>query len=1173
MTPGQQLALDQVNRVAVISDAVQIIEVVGPSAECAYLRIELSVFCGDLGRTPTGLPIRDRERILIWVGARFPYEPPLVSVEHHRFAGYPHVIWACVLCLYLAPNTEWLPKDGMFGLLSRLEVWLRLAAIDQLDEVGGPIHPPATDSARGPMVIPRCNTPVREGEIWSGVAELDRISECRVDITGWKKRADAQTSKLVGAAVLLDRDMPLEYPSRLGDLLNCLEKRGVALTAVLDTIHEAIRQNGSSQDIYFILGTPMRGIRGGKRQQHLKCWVADACIEEVAKFRERSIKNEVEALRSGDEILAKEVSADRREVIDLFREVAANTKLIWCQVREDRPEVTQRRDTGRPASAFSGLSVELWGCGALGGYIAEWVVRAGAKRIVLRDNGYVSPGILVRQPFFDGEIGFPKSRVLAERLKMISPKCEIIARVGDIVGGSNGEGEIGKSADIVIDATASNMVLTYSEELWRSRPDKRRLFASVVIDRSAQRLLAFMVHPRHSGGPLDVVRKMKLAACRDERLKPYLDAFFPESPHAPFQPEPGCSDATFIGSAADVAQLSAAAVNFLGDALIRKSKESAVGCFKTCATGPSDVSELGQVVVIESDVVISDPDSGFETRIEPSAWRAMQSWKGESQRMRGYSVETGGLLFGDMDEHLRIVWVSEVSGPPPDSEHSSNLFVCGINGTVELNEVVCRRTRKLVQYIGTWHTHPVSDAIPSGRDFSAVDKLLLGGPVPAERLLLVILGMGKDGAEVTASVFQREEFEKLRKERVLVREINQQPVDLEPSVHPRRIGLALSGGGSRAIAFHLGCLRALHDRGLLEQLSIISTVSGGSVIGALFAYRDGSYEDFEEKVQSLLRQGLVHGALRRTVLSSRLLKILATQAIAGVAANAALLLRILSGQVEGLFSRESKAAGLNARRIQPPFRRWVSRTDAFEQTLRDRLYGKAKMSAPRWNDIEIVINSCELRTGTAFRFGSKETGSWRYGTLAENCIDVATAVAASAAFPVLLPAIDRWFDFVTRDGIAQRKRVILTDGGVYENLGITCMAPGRDPKYATNVFSPDYIICCDAGHGQFDDGVIPYGWMTRMARSFEATHQQVQHGLQGQLHMWRQSGLLSGFIYSYLGQIDDRMPRRPSDLVRREEVIHYPTDFSPMSDADMRLLSRRGEQLTRLLVEHYCPEL
>lgn len=53
------------------------------------------------------------------------------------------------------------------------------------------------------------------------------------------------------------------------------------------------------------------------------------------------------------------------------------------------------------------------------------------------------------------------------------------------------------------------------------------------------------------------------------------------------------------------------------------------------------------------------------------------------------------------------------------------------------------------------------------------------------------------------------------------------------------IGLALSGGGSRAMAFHLGCLRALDDVGILDQIRVLSTISGGSVIGAYYAYTPG----------------------------------------------------------------------------------------------------------------------------------------------------------------------------------------------------------------------------------------------------------------------------------------------------------------------------------------------
>ena len=65
------------------------------------------------------------------------------------------------------------------------------------------------------------------------------------------------------------------------------------------------------------------------------------------------------------------------------------------------------------------------------------------------------------------------------------------------------------------------------------------------------------------------------------------------------------------------------------------------------------------------------------------------------------------------------------------------------------------------------------------------------------------------------------------------------------------IGLALSGGGSRAIAFHLGCLRALHDLGILDRVKVLSTVSGGSVIGALYALSDEPFLEFEKKVQGI----------------------------------------------------------------------------------------------------------------------------------------------------------------------------------------------------------------------------------------------------------------------------------------------------------------------------------
>src|SRR5689334_13080703 len=53
----------------------------------------------------------------------------------------------------------------------------------------------------------------------------------------------------------------------------------------------------------------------------------------------------------------------------------------------------------------------------------------------------------------------------------------------------------------------------------------------------------------------------------------------------------------------------------------------------------------------------------------------------------------------------------------------------------------------------------------------------------------------------------------------------------EPTVDDGLVGLALSGGGIRSAAFGLGGLQALNQRGVLEQIHYLSTVSGGGYIG------------------------------------------------------------------------------------------------------------------------------------------------------------------------------------------------------------------------------------------------------------------------------------------------------------------------------------------------------
>jgi len=49
-----------------------------------------------------------------------------------------------------------------------------------------------------------------------------------------------------------------------------------------------------------------------------------------------------------------------------------------------------------------------------------------------------------------------------------------------------------------------------------------------------------------------------------------------------------------------------------------------------------------------------------------------------------------------------------------------------------------------------------------------------------------------------------------------------------------KLGIALSGGGFRAALFHIGVLARLAERDLLRHVSVISTVSGGAIIGAFY---------------------------------------------------------------------------------------------------------------------------------------------------------------------------------------------------------------------------------------------------------------------------------------------------------------------------------------------------
>ena len=1200
MTDGQERARSQLREIERRTEAFEIVSLDRPSEDRKSLVASVSLQTGGLERVPEGLPLYERERIRIVIPADFPFSRPRAYAQHTRFAGFPHVQWARYLCLYLAPDVEWNPGDGIYGFVDRLWDWLRRGALDQLDPTGAPLHPPVTyASSDAPLIVPHADTPSVGDEPWLGLTHLRDKGEHRTDVVGWEPFPDEEQPELVGAAVLLPESMPFEFPKKAKSLFLELAERGVSMKELLPLLLLTVARNPEEAALYLLVGTPMRGIRGREeRKQHLTAWRLD----ETAS---RSLR------------LALNITSDQEEIreigeegLDLFFDWTEDASIEWCRVQENRSEVTTRRDHDSPLSVFRGKTVSLWGCGALGAHVGLSLARAGVRKLVIRDNGRVTPGVLVRQPYGDADIGHPKVDALKSKLEAIRPDIEVDANHSDVLSSAlNAEKSWTDESDFVIDCTASRIVRSKLEKIRHESNVEPVPATSMFISGDATRGMVVTANASHSGGPADVSRKAILQTFDERSLLPFADTFHPEhEDEERFQPEPGCSSPTFVGSAADTSALAGLMLNCAAESLRASqsrqnsergdSQSSTIDIFEGqsdrfsfdrspsawahMVTQPHAVEETDRShpqFSWQPDLVSPDPRRGYDIRISRSAWDEMRAAIDQNKQKRSPKVETGGLLFGRRDDASKVIWVDEATGPPPESVHRRDLFVCGTEGTRAANEERKSRTRAAVQYVGMWHTHPESAPSPSEKDLAGMRKMLSSTCLAPSRALLTIIGTPHDSPSVGTYVFDRSDVDSFTDEQWRTDQTQRTPpVPPLKSRDNRDTGLALSGGGSRAIAFHLGCLRALREADLLHRVQVMSGVSGGAVIAAMYAYSEDSFSSFEDRVLRLLQDGLQADIARRALLSRRLLEAAGTNLTAGLLAYGTQALDAIASSAHDLIgsgSRIERPGWIEG--LEPPFSRWRSWSTAFEDVLRSRLFGDKRLVDPRRKELNIVLNAAELRTGTAFRFGSSCSASWRQGRIKDNDVDVATAVAASAAYPAVLPALHRTFLLVNRDGETNRQNVVLTDGGVFDNLGVSCLEPDRSERYSYHVYDVDHLFCCSAGHGQWAGTEYPYGWKQRLQRAFGLLLKKQQDGAISRLFSHRQNGKFDSFVFPYLGQKDERLTDQlgenalPEDFVGREQVVGYPTDFRAMPEVDVRRITQRGELLTRLLLEAYGP--
>jgi NTE family protein len=97
--------------------------------------------------------------------------------------------------------------------------------------------------------------------------------------------------------------------------------------------------------------------------------------------------------------------------------------------------------------------------------------------------------------------------------------------------------------------------------------------------------------------------------------------------------------------------------------------------------------------------------------------------------------------------------------------------------------------------------------------------------------------------------------------------------------------------------------------------------------------------------------------------------------------------------------------------------------------------------------------------------------------------------------------------------------------------------------------------------------------ISRLKSAMACIHDRAQNAAMTRLFEMRAAGKLRSVVLPYLGQNDSRLKFRPADLVTREEAYAYPTDFSAMSEEWIDRLGKRGEQLTKALIQEHAPEL
>ncbi len=383
-------------------------------------------------------------------------------------------------------------------------------------------------------------------------------------------------------------------------------------------------------------------------------------------------------------------------------------------------------------------TVVVVGAGAMGSAVCDSLARTGRFRLGIVDNDLLQPHNLARHVLTGADVGRAKAQALAERLNALYVSDDPVATAvcKDVFRLSPADLEVLLAgAACVLDLSASIAVQRFLADL--DHPEVPVVSAYQIASGRGTVLLA---EATRSGG----VDALDVAMMSRWRRKPLIAEWLTEKP-----------DTVDIGGGCRSASAR------IADALVREGASWVADCVSTWL-GPRGWPKTPVFGLLERadepmPVVRTHWQECGVSSSASEAWLVQMTDEVESALNRAVqkagSVETGGILIGQIDRQRLVIYVTEVWQAPPDSDASAVGFVRGRRRLKTRLAMLEGDTEHRLTYVGEWHSHPpqcgVGMSAQDSRTAGEMARKLTRDRVPA---LCAITNGSRHGVHVVEEV-------------------------------------------------------------------------------------------------------------------------------------------------------------------------------------------------------------------------------------------------------------------------------------------------------------------------------------------------------------------------------------------------------------------------------------